>query len=147
MKPNFIYHVLIFGVTVLGVESAGMSWRTLVDLASFLIVALTALVAGAYTHGWKNLGLALIALFYEKKGSTPVDALLYRAMGKAAFWSGVIGTLVGGIGMLSNMGGKMDYPLLFKAIAAAFVTTLYGAYAYALIFAPAAAKAERASVE
>lgn len=65
-----------------------------------------------------------------------VDILKALAAGCPAF--GMVGTLVGLVIMLDNMGG--DPSALGKALAVALLTTLYGVLFAKVIFAPAASK-------
>lgn len=71
-------------------------------------------------------------------GRNTVQVEILKAMGAAAPAFGMIGTLVGLIVMLDNMGG--DPAQLGKGLAVALLTTLYGVLFARLIFIPAATK-------
>jgi chemotaxis protein MotA len=67
-----------------------------------------------------------------------VQVEILKAMASAAPAFGMIGTLVGLIIMLDNMGG--DPSSLGKGLAVALLTTLYGVMFARIIFLPAATK-------
>ncbi len=71
-------------------------------------------------------------------GRNTVQVQILKNMGAAAPAFGMIGTLVGLIIMLDNMGG--DPSSLGKGLAVALLTTLYGVLFSRIIFLPAATK-------
>ena len=71
-------------------------------------------------------------------GRNTVQVQILKNMGTAAPAFGMIGTLVGLIIMLDNMGG--DPSSLGKGLAVALLTTLYGVLFARIIFIPAATK-------
>ena len=71
-------------------------------------------------------------------GRNMVQVDILKSMGAAAPSFGMIGTLVGLIIMLDNLGG--DPSELGKGLAVALMTTLYGVLAARIIFIPAATK-------
>jgi chemotaxis protein MotA len=71
-------------------------------------------------------------------GRNTVQVEILKAMASAAPAFGMIGTLVGLIIMLDNMGG--DPSSLGKGLAVALLTTLYGVMFARIIFLPAATK-------
>ncbi len=71
-------------------------------------------------------------------GRNTVQVQILKNMGAAAPAFGMIGTLVGLIIMLDNMGG--DPSSLGKGLAVALLTTLYGVLFARIIFIPAATK-------
>lgn len=75
---------------------------------------------------------------YEKNMST---AYILRTMGSYSPAFGMVGTLVGLIIMLDNLGG--DSSKLGKGLAVALLTTLYGVLMSHLIFKPAAEKIQQ----
>ena len=74
-------------------------------------------------------------------GRNTVQVNILRAMASAAPAFGMIGTLVGLIIMLDNMGG--DPSSLGKGLAVALLTTLYGVLVARLVFLPTATKFEQ----
>jgi len=71
-------------------------------------------------------------------GRNTVQVEILKSMGGAAPAFGMIGTLVGLVIMLDNMGG--DPSLLGKGLAVALLTTLYGVMFARIIFIPASTK-------
>ncbi len=71
-------------------------------------------------------------------GRNTVPVNIFKSMASASPAFGMIGTLVGLIVMLDNMGG--DPTLLGPGLAIALVTTLYGILFARLIYMPAASK-------
>lgn len=74
-------------------------------------------------------------------GRNTVQVDILKAMASAAPAFGMIGTLVGLIIMLDNMGG--DPSSLGKGLAVALLTTLYGVLFARLVFLPAATKIQQ----
>ena len=74
-------------------------------------------------------------------GRNTVQVDILRSMGGAAPAFGMIGTLVGLIIMLDNLGG--DPTLLGAGLAVALLTTLYGVMFARMIFIPAATKIQQ----
>lgn len=74
-------------------------------------------------------------------GRNMVQVKILKDMGAAAPAFGMIGTLVGLIVMLSNMGG--DPTVLGSGLSVALITTLYGIFFARLIFIPAASKIQQ----
>ena len=73
------------------------------------------------------------------RNTVPVDILKSMASGAPAF--GMIGTLIGLVIMLANLGG--DPSQLGQGLAVALITTLYGVLFARLVFLPAAAKIQQ----
>ena len=74
-------------------------------------------------------------------GRSVVQASILRSMAAAAPAFGMIGTLIGLIVMLQNIGG--DPRQLGSGLALALITTLYGVLMARLVFGPAAAKIQQ----
>lgn len=74
-------------------------------------------------------------------GRNTVQVAILKAMASAAPAFGMIGTLVGLIIMLDNMGG--DPSSLGQGLAVALLTTLYGVLFSRIVFLPAATKIEQ----
>ena len=72
----------------------------------------------------------------EERDSNPVDILQAMASHAPAF--GMVGTLVGMVALLSNLGD--DLAQIAPSLAVAFLSTLYGVVSARMIYMPAAAR-------
>jgi chemotaxis protein MotA len=104
----------------------------------FLSYAVGLVVAGYSAEDVRDMLESSVETTYERM-IVPVKILKY--MGSAAPAFGMIGTLVGLIVMLNNIGGSPEQ--LGGGLATALLTTLYGVLLARLVFLPAATKSQQ----
>lgn len=104
----------------------------------FLLYGVDLLIAGYKPEELRGMLANVVDTTFERE-MVPVGVL--KMMGNAAPAFGMVGTLIGLIVMLENMGG--DASAMGMGLAVALVTTLYGVLLSRLILLPAAAKAQQ----
>jgi chemotaxis protein MotA len=130
-------------------------WAYLVQKEGIVSLDAEAKKTPGWDGGFLRFGVELITTGYEgEKIQTilgnviestyernMVGAQVLRSMAAAALAFGMVGTLIGLIIMLDNMGEDPSH--IGAGLAVALVTTLYGIMLARLIFAPAAAKLQK----
>lgn len=105
---------------------------------SFLSYAVGLVVSGYSPDDVRDMLESSVETTHERK-MVPVKILRYMGAASPAF--GMIGTLVGLVVMLNNIGGSPEE--LGGGLATALLTTLYGVLMARLVFLPAATKSQQ----
>ena len=130
--------LFVLAALVLAVAVAGASPAIILDLPSFVLVALPPLVMAACSGMRADFMNGIKALFRKNSGLSPQElrasARVFRYLYKASIGAGVTLSIIGGIIVLANL---YDLPVIGRALSVGILSTLYGIIIGVFLYLPA----------
>jgi len=122
-KIYFLSLVLVIGVLFGALIITGTSILAYVDIASLIFVLVPAFLLLLASYGPKEMGRAFKSAFSGKTGAEVEKSIaFFTAMQRLFLLSGVLGTLIGVIAILSNL---TDMSLVGRGFSVAILTIIY----------------------
>jgi flagellar motor component MotA len=128
-------------VLTMGIITAGLNPLSIIDVPSLIIVMAPTISFGYYSNS-AQFNKAFKNLIYGgeySESERASQARIFEVMGKVAIGASLIGTLIGCIAMLQNLGSG-NSAAIGAGIAVALICPLYGTIFAVLFCFPAASK-------